>query len=487
MEKLVDHRRRELVRTVLCIAVVAAFVLSLVPLLLDARYNVPYSDDIENAEEFLSEWNGSHSFAALLRGAAAFTRDTYLTWQGTFASVFLMGLGCGTVFNTMPALTPAVALCLLLFAVWFSNGALLTKGLRADARTVVTITFLEMLLFVQFCPSMYEGFFWFTSVALYLVCYCALLTLLGVLLYLRDRKTLAGKLALFFAALVLCVTLAGGCFTTLLPAGALLVCVLIDAIRRRDRRGVVLTALLLAVFCAGAALNLLAPGNFARLSAESGATTAVSPSPVKAVLLSLVSALGAVLYRLDPAMALFLGTLAVLTAPFAARTDRAFRRPWLVFAVTLGVFATMFAPLMYTKGNIGGLRVQNVYHFALYLLLGFNTAYLTGHAVKRAQGRDSGHTLPESVQRSLDAPYARPLMALTVCVALFFAAVLQRGILKTWSYAAYKDISTGTAQTYYLESMRDIDAGRVPPWQLLSDGVTEADIPYERPFIAYGD
>ncbi len=485
MEKLVDHSKRERALTLFCVLIAAAFALSLLPLLLDARYNVPYIDDVENAKHLTGVWESTHSLPALFAAAAEYTRGIFYSWQGTFSSVFLMAAGSATVFTQLPALTPILSIAMLIFSVWFADHALLRKTLGADRRTVVIIACLELLLMLQFCPSIYEGFYWYCSAVLYLICWCALITLLGVLLYQRTAAHVGAKLGLFLATLALTVLIAGGSFTTILPAGALLLAFLIDAIRRRDRANIVLGALLLAAFCAGAGLNIAAPGNYARLAIEGGAG-ASAMSPITAVLMSVVHAAGATLNRFNPGMLLYLAAVAVLTARLAARSAYRFRMPWLVLLVTLGVYATMFVPLVYTKGNVGGLRVQNLYYFALFPLMGFNTAYWTGNLVKRAQGKDGGRALPESVRRTVDLAFVRPAVTLVVAALLLFSVCLQRGVLKTWSYAALQDVASGTAQANYAEGMAAIARGETPPAQL-PDAPAPDTAQRTRPNIAYGN
>ena len=75
-----------------------------------------------------------------------------------------------------------------------------------------------------------------------------------------------------------------------------------------------------------------------------------------------------------------------------------------------------------------GLRVQNLYYFALFPLMGFNTAYWTGNLVKRAQGKDGGRALPESVRRTVDLAFVRPAVTLVVAALLLFSVCLQRGV-----------------------------------------------------------
>lgn len=475
METPSTNRRRSAIRWLFCLLVMAAFLVSLVPLLAEARYNLPISDDLTVISKVLGVWEETHSLPTFLSACVTDTLHLYNTWQGTFAANYIIEVSDVLLFNSYPMLTPAVGILAFVLANLFFGWVLLKKILGTDDVTFLTVTFLALFLSIQFCPSAYEAFYWLFAMLLYVGSYCVSLVLMGLLLLIPKLKSNAWRVVLYVLCLVLALRVGGGT-QPLLPVMLLVLLFnLVLRIRQKNRLDIVFAALALGVYIACTVLNIIAPGNYARLDYETGAAAAAM-SPVSAVLLSCVHAFGEMLYRLEPGMLLFVLVTAVFTAPFLPGCGFAFKKPWLAFLLSFGVYASLFTALVYTKNNVGPLRAQNLYYFALYPFMAFNTVYFLGAATRASARRTGKAGLPETGERLLSCVFRYPLIAFLIVGCLVFGSVVQRGLQKTWSYAAYHDLSSGWARDYYSARSAELDG--------TSPGATESVV---RPNIIDGN
>lgn len=317
----------------------------------------------------------------------------------------------------------------------------------------------------QLLPSAFEGYFWFSCAILYTFSYCLLLLLGTALLNLPHTKKPLPFALKAAACILMAVMLGGGCYPVLPPAFLLLSFCVVWRIARKDRRGAWLGGATLAVFLVGAAANVLSPGNAARMQFIGAATD--SRSIVGTVFASVVTAVVTLPKLIDGCLLLFVLLTAVFAVAFVKGSPHRFRMPWLAAILGFGVYASMFAPMLYTMGDMGPARAQNIYYFALYPILGFCTAYIAGAAVRHAEKRR--HAAPAKPCRVCAFLNRHGLIAASAIMAALALGMLLHGPRAVTAYAAVRELKTGIAQTYHAAKLAERNGVPLPDNLVQSD------------------
>lgn len=247
---------------------IVAFILGY-PHLELARYTIPGADDFSCANA-VDIYRQNHNVFA---SALAYTRDVYQTWQGTYTGEMIMGLEpsvresftgirvimvIGVILFTASLILLIHTVCTRFFGL--TSGQAWAAGLLGE--------------YIAFNISLTgELFSWYTGAAVYLFPLIAFFFCLAFSIRSYfDRKTVYAVLAAVFG-----VTGAGGSLEVVgFGCAAYLVLLVIYAFDvknvKADIKRLVFLYLPFVLTVAGALVNTLAPGNFARKNAmqESG-------------------------------------------------------------------------------------------------------------------------------------------------------------------------------------------------------------------------
>ena len=74
------------------ILIITVVLISIIPLLMICKYNAPSVDDYSYAAITFQVWNDTHSIAEVIKAALNTTIYFWNTWQGLYASAFLLSL-----------------------------------------------------------------------------------------------------------------------------------------------------------------------------------------------------------------------------------------------------------------------------------------------------------------------------------------------------------------------------------------------------------
>lgn len=435
MERTMECQRGSKLKTILCVAIVAVYVLSLIPVLAAARWNVPHSDDVLAAEELFDAYEATGALSGVADQAWFMMVRFYRGWQGTFANALLCYAGEFLFAFRYPAVTPYLMLAALTLSAMLLFRILLAP-LGADRRTRLILTFTALFFMVQQLPSAMESFFWFSSALLYTGSWCFACCLAALLARAARAARTAERAACGVGAAVVAVLIGGGAYPLLPPVLLILTGVLALSAAKHNRPAAVVCGAALLAFLLAAGANVLAPGNRMRMGEGTGVGAAA------AVLLSLKEAAQFLAERLDAGLLLFLLLSAFLTLPLVRKTAFRFRLPWLVSMLSFGVYASFFTATLYTTGSVGPGRVQNLYAFAAYPLLFGNTVYWLGAVIRRFPRMETRLT---ALSERLSRYPAAVLAGVAVLAAL---SLFLHGPRRTTSYAAVYELATGRLSAY---------------------------------------
>ena len=419
----------------------AAVLLSLIPVLAAGFYIHPFGDDyIFGVPAYAALQSGDSLLAALLNTVRVY----WFGWQGTFTGVLAMELMPDAFLWRGYAATPFVMAGLLIL----SAGKLLHTGvcrwLGGSRWYWLPLWAGLSFLMVQCMPDPAQSLYWWNGAALYTLFFALMLLLMDRLANLslaggrpRRRRTLLAECA------VLAVLVSGGNFVTGLLTGLLLglywLAVLIwDRPRWRG------AALLLALYAAGFAVCLAAPGNRVRQGTGTGL------SPADAILRSLEQGWDDLTGLATPVVWAVLLLLVPVLWKLSERAPIPFSWPLAAPVLAFLLLSAQNAPHFYTMGEAGPGRIRDIVYFFYLCALMAVEFYLLGWLHRRWKG-----------------PGPRFIAACTALAAALLAVILWKNAPWLTAGKAAAALSDGSLAQYHqlmLEretQYRDPDQARV--------------------------
>lgn len=414
----------------LCYFLLAAFLLSLIPVILLGTYNHPTGDDYYYGAEAHIVWENTRSVTATIAEAARGVADDYFRWQGTYSAMLLMRLQ-PTVFSEglYAFVTPTLLLMLAGGIFWLLRPVFLSL-LHGPSYLWLGCSSLLAGLCIQLVPTQGEAFFWYNGSMYYTGFFAVLLFYLGMAVrYLLNRRKrylpIMGILGVF---------LAGGNYIVLLLLLILQSLLCFFLVYKKREKDLSAFGLILLLILAGFLVSALAPGNAVRQGP-------MWKTPAwQAILLSLIQGIR----YLDAWLDKWWLAAAALMTPMMLKILRShsfrFPCPLPVLGLLYCVFCAMSCPTFYTMHSTGPARAVAVVYYGFILFSFAGYFYLLGYIVQRFR---------LSYTASLSGVIRTGWL---LALALFIAMPVVAGDIRncTTVKAAYSLVS-GEARDYRLE------------------------------------
>lgn len=240
---------------------VALFVLTLIPIILIAPFGHATGDDLGYGAHVMQALRDGTGIAGALSNIAGEIVSKWYTWQGTWASIFLFCIEPGVFGERLYTIVPLLAVAIFCIGTGYFLYHFLTRVMRISRSAFVTIFSLLSILAIQYMPYMRGGIFWYTSVAHYLIPYCAAM----VSAVFADRFLQSGQNKYLAGMCLLMAYLGGASYPAIVLSLELtLLLILYAAADGRMSRRCLLILLPLALMLAGFAVSAAAPGNKVR-------------------------------------------------------------------------------------------------------------------------------------------------------------------------------------------------------------------------------
>ena len=240
---------------------VALFVLTLIPIILIAPFGHATGDDLGYGAHVMQALRDGTGIAGALSNIAGEIVSKWYTWQGTWASIFLFCIEPGVFGEKFYTIVPLLAVAMFCIGTGYFLYHFLTRVMRISRSAFVTIFSLLSILAIQYMPYMRGGIFWYTSVAHYLIPYCAAM----VSAVFADRLLQTGQNKYLAGMCLLMAYLGGASYPAIVLSLELtLLLILYAAADGRMSRRRLLILLPLALMLAGFAVSAAAPGNKVR-------------------------------------------------------------------------------------------------------------------------------------------------------------------------------------------------------------------------------
>ena len=330
--------------------VLLGFVLSLLPVFYLAGYVHATGDDYHYGAMAHWAWQDTHSLWQTLKASAENTRAFWHGWQGTWFTIFWMGLQPEVFSPNAYWIVPIFMVGINVLCTSVLTRYCMVQKLGLSVESWIVINTAVLFLTLQFIPSTKSGIFWWNGTAHYIIPYC--LAMLAVWCFFRYIDTYRVR---FGAGALLCMAALGGSsYLAALFAPMVLVALLIVYGKRRRKSLWLLVSL--GAEMAGLAVSVLSPGNSIR-GGESFAFSAVRA--VETILQSFMQGVQTILQygKEKPFVYVILILAAVFLWNFYCKMETlefSFRLPFLMDAFLFCLWCAMFAPGIYAGVEVSG-------------------------------------------------------------------------------------------------------------------------------------
>ena len=445
-----------------CLVMGLLFLVSLIPLLRLSFCSHPAGDDYAYGLQAHLAWESTHSLFQTVKAALDTVAGYYTTWQGTYASIFLMALQPAVFSQRLYFLTTFVMLGMLIAGTVFLIRVLFTRYLYLPRSIRLMLDIAVLTLCIQTPEEGKSAFFWYNGALHYVFMHSCMLFLIAFLLLFLKLERRAGKILCISAACVLSVLTGGANYVTALITPVLILMLLFFCLLARQKKALFFL-LPLAVTLTGLFFNVTAPGNEVRMAAQTASLGAA-----EAIYYSFVYAVKGI----GEWTSLYLLFFSLLLFTFLFRafldTDFDFPLPGCAAALSFCVTAATYTPSLYSMGHVYIFgRTLNIMRMLFYLLFLLNLAYTAGWlaALCRKNGKagaalDFLHRLRIQLRRSFTAGMT----------AFFVGLLIFSDKDDITSLSAADSLLKGYAQSYHEESLHRISL-------LTMEGVDEVWVP----------
>ena len=441
---------------ILFTALLAVFILSLLPILFLGFYAVPAADDFSYGAAVYQAIQNGAGLPGILAAAFHQISVAYEIWQGTHSAVFLMSLQPAVFGERFYALTPFIMLFSLCGGLFVFCRMVFFHLLQLPKRLSDCIWLFCSILCIQLAPSPIESFFWYNGSVYYTFFHGMLLCMLSLcFLYIRKQK----KSILLGLLCLLGITLGGGNYVTALQTAILGVTgiVLLAIFRRREWKILLLPLLL---FFISFLISVKAPGNAVRQN-----SVEYTPNALHAIFTSFYwGAKDSLRWMTPPVLAvlIFLFPLfwTVLSSSdwFSASAENApenkeksflFRYPGLLTIYSYCLLSAMYCPPYYAMDGIPE-RAVNIIYYSFVPLLVLNEIWWIGWYINKKG--NSSHDL--EIKSGKTRFYRGISSYKTILLCTFVGLILCAGYLfsgkaSRTSALALHDLRSGDAQAYH--------------------------------------
>lgn len=338
--------------------------LSIIPIVLIAFYSFPAFDDFNHSVETFKVIKNGGSFLELLKAAIDWTKNVYISWQGTYTAIFLSAFQPGVFGVEYYFLAPIILIGSLVFANYYSSNVVFKTFLKNNSSSWIIIATIVSFLQIQTLPSAQEGFFWWAGGIMHTFFFSLLLVQVALTMKLlsNEKKSIIRAILL----VIIVILSGGGSYETALASFTIFLtilffCLMYDRKNKGNIYLLIFNSLIALIFLL---INVLAPGNAVRAT-QSG----VHVSAVVAILESFIYA-GVHVFEY-----VSLGTITLTLIifyyiyPIIKKNNLKKINPLLFGSISFCTYATFFTPTIYGENYVASLRYLNVLYFAFYWLL----------------------------------------------------------------------------------------------------------------------
>lgn len=440
------------------IVMLVVFLLSLLPILMLAKYNYPGADDFSASYTLRHAWVETGSVWAVLGKAIAYVKYTYTQWSGLFMSMFWTCLQPAVFGEQYYGITTVISIFLLVAGGFYFVHVLVEKCIGGTRAQVISLGSIYLFLLIQCMPDGNEGLYWHSGVVNYTWGFAFLLMLTGITVFLMLEEETKKRRIKLVLSIVFAIFVGGGNLLTALQGCIWMVmiailfvminmkkqeCKLLEVIGKRKDVFVPTFVIIIAF-----AVSVFAPGNKVRMSLSGNGL-----GPIQAILESFI-------YCIEMPLKHWLRIpeilLLLLAIPFmwevAKRSKLSYACPQLVATFGFLVASAAYTPNLYAQGNMIAGRLHDTAYFIFITVLFVVIFYVIGWIQQRVKCKTSN--VAEIILSEKKLLYIVGISVLLVGSSVFYIAVGGNPYIGS---EALQCMVSGQAETYKEENLIRIE------------------------------
>ncbi len=435
---------RKKIITIVAIFLGAGLLLSLIPIIISSFYSHPLADDFGFSEKVNHVVKNGGGLFDILSASFQQVKDTYLDWQGTYAAIFVFSLQPAAFSEHIYFLTTFVMLTALIASTLFFVNTIFNI-LGYDKKIGIIISFVILLLSIHFVVDKKEAFFWLIGSSYYTLFYSFSLLFFSILIKLYYAEKIIKKVIFLIISLLLAAILGGGNYSTALLTTVILAFVIFLLIKHKKKISLCYVMIFL-ILITGFVISMIAPGNSVR------AATLTGESPVKAIIHSVFYAVVYIAKWTGLAQLAGFSVIGFFAYILTKNSKYKFQYPFIVFVLSVLVFATQLTPPLYAMNSVGSGRQVNIYYYSYYIFMSFNIFYIIGWINQK----DIVRIRTKNIQKSFS------VCTLLLTIGVFLCGCLNYGLHNITFVDTLLALKNSTPQTYsaeYLDRISQIKNG----------------------------
>lgn len=364
-------------KKILTIIVIIIFILTMIPLLYIARYNHSSADDYSYGIFTNEAWQETGNVFNVIGAAAHNTAHFYETWQGTFTAIFIMSLQPAVFSEALYGVTTIILFTIFILATIFLSKVILKDYLKMDKYSFLIITFLLLIISIQFVPVPVQAFYWYNGSIFYTFFYSLMLIQIGCILKLFKSESKKARTIYSIFIMILAILLGGSNFITALISNIILFGFTVYSfITKNNNRKIILSTFILCMIAFG--ISILAPGNSVRQ-----AKIADRPGAIMSIIYSFKYAYQYFMEFLSIPNILFFTLVSPILYNCAKRLNYSYKYPVVVTILSICLFSAQFTPPIYALNGAFAGRVLNIIYFSFFWIVLINMFYYLGWVSKQ--------------------------------------------------------------------------------------------------------
>lgn len=430
--------------TIVAIFLGTGLLLSLIPIIISSFYSHPLADDFGFSEKVNHVVKNGGGLFDILSASFQQVKDTYLDWQGTYAAIFVFSLQPAAFSEHIYFLTTFVMLTALIASTLFFVNTIFNI-LGYDKKIGIIISFVILLLSIHFVVDKKEAFFWWNGSSYYTLFYSFSLLFFSILIKLYYAEKIIKKVIFLIISLLLAAILGGGNYSTALLTTVILAFAIFLLIKHKKKISLCYVMIFL-ILITGFVISMIAPGNSVRAAAITG------ESPVKAIIHSVFYAVVYIAKWTGLAQLAGFSVIGFFAYILTKNSKYKFQYPFIVFVLSVLVFATQLTPPLYAMSSVGSGRQINIYYYSYYILMSFNIFYIIGWINQK----DIVRIRAKNIQKSFS------VCTLLLIIGVFLCGCLNYGLHNITFVDTLLALKNSTPQTYsaeYLDRISQIKNG----------------------------
>lgn len=435
---------RKKIITIVAIFLGTGLLLSLIPIIISSFYSHPLADDFGFSEKVNHVVKNGGGLFDILSASFQQVKDTYLDWQGTYAAIFVFSLQPAAFSEHIYFLTTFVMLIALIASTLFFVNTIFNI-LGYDKKIGIIISFVILLLSIHFVVDKKEAFFWWNGSSYYTLFYSFSLLFFSILIKMYYAEKIIKKVIFLIISLLLAAILGGGNYSTALLTTVILAFVIFLLIKHKKKISLCYVMIFL-ILITGFVISMIAPGNSVR------AATLTGESPVKAIIHSVFYAVVYIAKWTGLAQLAGFSVIGFFAYILTKNSKYKFQYPFIVFVLSVLVFATQLTPPLYAMNSVGSGRQINIYYYSYYIFMSFNIFYIIGWINQK----DIVRIRTKNIQKSFS------VCTLLLTIGVFLCGCLNYGLHNITFVDTLLALKNSTPQTYsaeYLDRISQIKNG----------------------------